>query len=200
MPILEAYAKYAKVLCHNNFMSESTAEKLLTLGEIRQLKRKDFLVKEGSREREVSIVLDGLMRIYFVDGEREVNIFILPELALATDFETYLYGKPGTQYIQCIEDTTVLVLKHEIIQKLLKEDSHFAADLHELMLEQLAASLYRIKTFLLLNAKDRLLALTAQRPELLQRVPLNILASFIGTTKEHVSRIRGELTPRKGKS
>jgi CRP-like cAMP-binding protein len=193
---MDDQSKFLQVLCSHNFLSPDSAAKLLEVGEVRRLKKKAHFVEAGNTKAFVGIVLSGLMRIYLKnDKEEEINFFLLPELALVADFETYLYGKPGEQFIQCLEDTAVLVLDKTQVNTLLRDDPHFAADLHQLMLEQLSASLYRIKSFLVLNAKDRLIALTTQRADLLQRVPLNILASFIGTTKEHVSRIRKEMTP-----
>jgi CRP-like cAMP-binding protein len=97
---------------------------------------------------------------------------------------------PSNQEIDCIEDSEILKLDYAQVLQKQQEDHDFCFDIYQIVLRQLLDSLYRIETFLLMDAGERLDRFLEAQPELAQRVPLNVLASFIGVSEVHVSRIR----------
>lgn len=182
--------EYISLLCANGFMPQKTAEKLMQMGEVVKLERRSPFLKIGEQKPVVGIVLRGLMKVFYLKNDKPVNIFLIPEQALATNFDMLFNRIPSNQEIDCIEDTEILMLDYaQVLQKQL-EDHEFCFDIYQIVLRQLLDSLYRIETFLLMDAGERLDRFLEAQPELAQRVPLNVLASFIGVSEVHVSRIR----------
>lgn len=182
--------EYISLLCANGFMPQKTAEKLMKMGEVVKLERRSTFLKIGEQKPVVGIVLRGLMKVFYLKNEKPVNIFLIPEQALVTNFDMLFKRIPSKQEIDCIEDTEILMLDYAKVLQKQKEDHEFCFDIYQVVLHQLLDSLYRIETFLLMDAGERLDRFLEAQPELAQRVPLNVLASFIGVSEVHVSRIR----------
>lgn len=182
--------EYISLLCANGFMPQKTAVKLMEMGKIVKLERRAAFLKIGEQKPAVGIVLRGLMKVFYLKNDKPVNIFLIPEQALATNFDMLFNRMPSNQEIDCIEDTELLILDYTQVLQKQKEDHEFCFDIYQIVLRQLLDSLYRIETFLLLDAAERLDRFFEEQPELAQRVPLNVLASFIGVSEVHVSRIR----------
>lgn len=182
--------EYITILCANSFMPQTTAVKLMEMGKIVKLERRATFLKIGELKPTVGIVLRGLMKVFYLKNDKPVNIFLIPEQALATNFDMLFNRMPSNQEIDCIEDTELLILDYTQVLQKQKEDHEFCFDIYQIVLRQLLDSLYRIETFLLLDAAERLDRFFEEQPELAQRVPLNVLASFIGVSEVHVSRIR----------
>jgi len=132
------------------------------------------------------------MKVFYLKNDKPINIFLIPEQALATNFDMLFNKLPSNQEIECIEETELLLLEYEAVIKQQQEDHDFCFDIYNVVLRQLLDSLYRIQSFLLMNATERLERFLDEQPELAQRVPLNVLASFIGVSEVHVSRIRSK--------
>ncbi len=182
--------EYISLLCANGFMPQKTAVKLMEMGKIVKLERRATFLKIGEQKPVVGIVLRGLMKVFYLKNDKPVNIFLIPEQALATNFDMLFNRMPSNQEIDCIEETELLILDYAEVLRKQKEDHEFCFDIYQIILRQLLDSLYRIETFLLLDAAERLDHFLEAQPELAQRVPLNVLASFIGVSEVHVSRIR----------
>lgn len=184
--------EYVTLLCANDFMPPQTAQELLKMGKVVKLKRRAAFLKIGEQKPVVGIVLRGLMKVFYIKNDKPINIFLLPEQALATNFDMLFNQQLSNQQIDCIEETELLILDYAAIMQRQKEDHKFCFDISQIVLKQLLDSLYRIETFLLLDATERLEHFLDAHPKLAKRVPLNVLASFIGVSEVHVSRIRGK--------
>jgi CRP-like cAMP-binding protein len=188
----ELQDSYLDILCANDFMTRASAEKLLQLGEVLKLDRRDTFVTIGDQRPVMGIVLRGLMKMFYLKNDKPINIFLIPEQAVVSNFDMLFKSQPSNQEIECIEETDLLLLDYEAVLKKQKEDVDFCFDMYNMVLRQLLDSLYRIESFLLLNATERLERFLDEQPELAQRIPLNVLASFIGVSEVHVSRIRSK--------
>ncbi|WP_353485083.1 hypothetical protein [Haliscomenobacter sp.] len=188
----ELQDSYLDILCANDFMTRASAEKLLQLGEVLKLDRRDTFLTIGDQRPIMGIVLRGLMKMFYLKNDKPINIFLIPEQAVVSNFDMLFKSQPSNQEIECIEETDLLLLDYEAVLKKQKEDVDFCFDMYNMVLRQLLDSLYRIETFLLLNATERLERFLDEQPELAQRIPLNVLASFIGVSEVHVSRIRAK--------
>lgn len=184
--------EYVTLLCANDFVPQQTAQELLKMGKVVTLKRRAAFLKIGEQKPVVGIVLRGLMKVFYIKNDKPINIFLLPEQALATNFDMLFNQHKSNQQIDCIEETELLILDYGTVMQRQKEDHKFCFDISQIVLRQLLDSLYRIETFLLLDATERLEHFLDVHPKLAKRVPLNVLASFIGVSEVHVSRIRGK--------
>ena len=106
---------------------------------------------------------------------------------------SYFYRQPSTQVVETLEDSKLLVLRHDDLQELLTSVPKMHEFLQRLFAERLSFAQQVLASFILNKPEDRYRALLARRPELLQRVPQNILSSYLGITPVSLSRIRKRL-------
>jgi CRP-like cAMP-binding protein len=153
------------------------------------------LLKEGEIANEQYIVFKGCIRSYvLVDGEEKTLEFYTegdPVNPIAYDSDI-----PSSHYLECIEETVVCVnssqleketmLKYPQLKAICGVKGKVSEDL--LSNNQSSFAKYRI-----LSAEERYLKLIEDRPELIQRVPQYLSASYLGIKPGSLSRIRSRL-------
>ncbi|MBX7098142.1 MAG: Crp/Fnr family transcriptional regulator [Myxococcaceae bacterium] len=150
------------------------------------------LLSEGERARFVFGVKQGLLREFYVDqdGGEATRVFIA-EGGLSGSLADLLSGEPALVNIEALEPTRVWRVPFAHLQALVDTDPAWA----RLALRQ-AQGLYLRKVrreheMLTMDARARYLAFRALNPGLDSRVPLHLVASYLGITPVHLSRIRG---------
>jgi CRP-like cAMP-binding protein len=176
-------------------------EKIVTLTEdefavvrahftIKNFKKRDFLFQRGENVKHCYYVISGLLMLVYNDesGKPHIVSFAMEDW-WESDFLAYYSQSKARMSLQCLEDTEVLCLSLEDYQKLcagLQKIEHF-------FLKKSNAghigSQQRILSFLTSNAKERYDQLLEQYPSLFQRVPKTLLASFLGVSRETLSRL-----------
>lgn len=178
-----------------NIFSEHEIEDLLTLFEVRQLSKNDYFVQEGEKCKEIALIQSGIFRSYYLssEGKDMTYCFRFPNDLLAS-YSSFISGLPSTENMQAISDAEVLVLKKDTIEELLNKDVNWIkflkiiAEQEYLELEKRFFQLQRD------NAGQRYLSLLENQPNYIQDIPLQYLASYLGITQRHLSRIRKEIS------
>lgn len=164
---------------------------------VRQCKKGSLLLKPGEVCKSVSFINFGLARFYYlVDGREYVNAFFDEDTPYYSDYESFLTQSPSRRYIEALEDMEVVDLSYDSLQ-LLYDRIPTADRLGRFVAEDLFIKLSKRNASLLMDsAEQRYQALLAERPELFQRVPQYMIASYLGITPEALSRIRSRLSKR----
>lgn len=178
-----------------NIFSEQEIEDFLLLFEARELKKNDFFVQEGDQCKEIAFIESGIFRSYYISSEGKDNTycFRFPNDLIAS-YSSFISGKPSVENMQAISEARLLVLKKEQIGKFVNENPNWT-----LFLKMIAEQEYLEleKRFFQLqrdNATQRYLSLLENQPSYIQDIPLQYLASYLGITQRHLSRIRKEIT------
>ena len=152
------------------------------------VKKGTVLQRKGDINSKVYLVESGLLRSYIIDEKGKEHIYMFgPENWLVTDnCESDI---PCQLYIDAIEDTTINVASKE---ELLKEGPDLNA-----LLRRLNTMQNRIIMLMSSNAKERYEHFISTYPNITQRVPLKMVASYLGITPEALSRVRNELSQQK---
>ncbi|RKM96213.1 Crp/Fnr family transcriptional regulator [Aquimarina sp. AD10] len=156
---------------------------------IKKYKKNDFLIQKGKSVLYCYFVISGLLKLVYDDkgGKQHIVSFAMEDW-WESDFLAYFTQTKAKMSLQCIEDTEVFCISLKDYQKLSdglpKMESFF---LKKSNAGHIAAQ-NRILSFLTSNAKERYVQLLKQNPSLFQRVPKTLLASYLGVTRETLSR------------
>ncbi|MCU0239036.1 MAG: Crp/Fnr family transcriptional regulator [Pyrinomonadaceae bacterium] len=155
----------------------------------KKLKKHQFLVQAGDIVPNEFFVVKGLIKAYQIDesGKEHIIKFAMENWWI-TDYQAFFNQSRATLYVDCVEDVEMLCLSLENREKLCSE-------LHKIehFFLQKTSSAYismqrRILSLLNSNAKERYEQLLQQYPQLFQRVPKTLIASYLGVSRETLSR------------
>jgi len=166
---------------------EFLAEHLQTI----TLRKKEHMIQEGSVCRHIGFVAEGALRSYLLnDGNEIVNEFFF-ETSFASSYSSFLMQTVSSLNIQALEQTTLNIIKLELLQALYSRHSCWLY-LGKFMFEQQFIKKCRRETsFLRDSAACRYFAMLKLYPNIEQRIPQYYIASYLGITPETLSRIRG---------
>ena len=167
------------------------------LFETRVVGARDVLALPGSSAHEILFVARGLLRFYYPsDDGRESNKAFVAENEFAGALASANLGVPLLYGIEALEPSTVLAARYTDFAALMDADPAFERLGRKLAELILARKERRTRAFLLQSATERYQDLERLHPDLLQRVPLFHLASYLGITDVHLSRLRRGLIQR----
>lgn len=156
----------------------------------KEFRKNEFLIEKGNLVTESFFVLSGLLKLINLDdsGKEHIVSFAMEDW-WESDFLAFHTQTKATMSLQCIEDTSVLCLSlknyKSLCQSLQKMEYFFLTKANSGHL----ASQQRILSFLSSSAKERYDQLLKKYPSLLQRVPKTMIASYLGVSRETLSRL-----------
>lgn len=136
-------------------------------------------------------VKKGVVRIYYFKEAIDITESFEFENAFVARAESLFTGNPSQKAIEAIEDTILIAIDSKKLFKLF--DTH--NDLERLFRKIIEASyvttVNRIESLQFNTAEERYKALLKASPNVLKRIPLKYIASYLGITQVSLSRIRG---------
>ncbi|MGM5631482.1 Crp/Fnr family transcriptional regulator [Apibacter raozihei] len=171
-----------------------TSEELLYLEEksyTRQLNKGDYFIREGEINHEIAWIKKGIIRsFYTTEKGDEFTYCILFENTLITALSSYISGKPTTENMQAVCNTQLEVIKKEDIVSFMKSSVNFMK-VEKMLIEKEYIELEkRMFSFQKENAAERYNELLKNQSEYIKQIPLQHLASYLGISLRHLSRIR----------
>lgn len=159
--------------------------------EIVEYPKKQVLVKAGERHPFAYYMLKGAARSFYLKDGIEINTWFALEHEVIGSLRTFR-DHPARETIELIEDSTLLQINVYQLKSAMPGHPEIAnfmlAIIEEYALFLEEKSYYTQMT----DAIDKYQVLLENQPELLQRIPLTYLASFLGISRETLSRIRGK--------
>jgi CRP-like cAMP-binding protein len=151
-----------------------------------------FALKKGQIATNFFFVKTGALRIYFDHNEEQITSWIALENEFFTDMASLKNQLPSRFNIQALEDTVLLTIKADKMEQLYRQFplwQQFGRQIWESNFIKIVDGIIGFQTF---TAEQRYLSLMKES-DLLQRVPLKHLASFLGITKTSLSRLRKKI-------
>ncbi len=175
-------------------LDEAQQHALVSAFSSREVEAGKHIVLPGSTAHEVLFVARGLLRFYYPSADgRESNKAFVAEGEFAGALAAANLGLPLLYGIEALEPSIVLTMPCADFVALMDGDPTFERLGRKLVEMILVRKELRTRSLLLQTATERYLDFVEQRPDLLQRVPLYHIASLLGITDVHLSRIRREL-------
>jgi len=167
---------------------------LLKQSTLKEVKKKEIYIEAGTLDKNICIILKGMIRVYYVVNGEEKNIFFISENSTFACYESIILDRPTNQYVDAIEDTLFLQIPHQAISKLEQSNINMSNTVNIWLKAELVQLINRIERQVLWNVEQHYLYLLEENPELLARIPQKHLASYLGITPESLSRIRARIT------
>jgi len=150
------------------------------------------LIKAGVRHRYFYIIVEGSVKTYYLKDTKQVCSWFAFKNDIVATLSNIVEGNPSSETIEVLEDSELIQIEIESIMNLAKSNlsvSHFVTELITEHATFLEARLYQLQ---FMTSKDRYDALIETAPDVLQKVSLTDIASFLGVSRETVSRIRAK--------
>lgn len=160
----------------------------------KELKKNEIFIEQGEICHVVGLIEKGLMVcVYNKDGEEIIDEFGF-EKGFITNYYSFLTQSPSQKEIRALEPCIVHFITRQSLEKL-GSQYPFIEKMSRMMNEKLFLRAHdRIKSLLLESAQERYEKMIAQRPDLAQRIPQYMLASYLHVKPETISRIRKKLS------
>jgi len=157
----------------------------------RTMRRKDFLLQEGEICRYKAFVTKGFLRTYRTtdDGTEHIMQFS-PENSWTTDPESYKNNTPSCYNIDALEYTEVLMWTKKDFHYLFENIPAVKAYSDQLFSRNLYVTRQRLFNAISATAEEKYDEFIRMYPDIRTRVPLHMVASFLGVSRETLSRIR----------
>ena len=161
----------------------------------KKLRKKQYLLQEGDICKTYAFVEKGALRAYSADdnGNEHIIQFGL-EGWIISDMYSFLTGEPATYNIDAIEDAELVLISKsahdELLQKLPKYETFTRLNITGAYI----AMQKRITSIISSPLEELYANFTALYPDIVQRVPQHMIASYMGLTPETLSRIRRRIS------
>lgn len=179
----------------NNFVTLTDEEWDLFKQHInyRQLKKKALLAEEGKVCDEIGFIAQGSVRYFHMRDGVDITGYFSFDNEFVSSYKSYLKQEPSLNYIQTLEDSLILTIKHKSWHEMLN-DVRLAYKIERF--GRLIAEYYlccyedRVTAFITQTPEERYLKLMETGREILLRIPQRYVANFLGITPVSLSRIR----------
>ena len=171
-------------------MSEPLSERVNGLARITEHKAGSFILKEGQTCNDASLVVSGLVRSYYINEDKDITSRFMDEGFIVTSWISYYTRQPGNEFIEAIEDTTLVSLSYNNIQLLYKEFPEFNIVGRKQVEYAFFLSEQRTQLLRKHTAEEKYKFFLDNHPTLLQRVSLKHIATYLGMNEETLSRVR----------
>ncbi len=186
-PLIEYIDRYVNLSQDEiNLLLENTTQRKYLKGQ--------YVVQQGDICSFESFVIKGSLKTLYVDNEGQEHVVRFAiENWWTADLGSFLTQKPAEYNVQCIENTEVIQFSFEKMELLYQKIPKLERFFRIIIQKAFVASEKRIIRNFSLPAKERYIEFKNTYPQIEQRVPQYLIASYLGITKEFLSKIRGEI-------
>lgn len=159
----------------------------------KKLRKRQYLLQAGSVFRFHAFVCKGFLRNYYVDEKGQEHIMqFAPENYWIGDRASMDSGLPSKYDIDAIEESEILLLKKEDFEMIRKTIPAFNDFVNESLKKNALVLQERIYVNISLSAEEKYSDFISKYPSISNRVPLHMIASYLGVSAETLSRVRSQ--------
>ncbi|MFD2571818.1 Crp/Fnr family transcriptional regulator [Spirosoma soli] len=166
--------------------------------QLRAIAKHELFTFKNAVCRHVGFILKGIFRVYYVDPKTDLehNLYFVAENTFLTSLKSLLTQTTCPYIIEALEDAELMVIDYEHLQQLYSRShgwEHFGRVLAE---QYFLFNQTRSESLLMQTAEERYVDLVENHPDILNRVSLGHIASYLGIKGPSLSRIRAQVAHR----
>ncbi len=191
---LQMQQKLIEVIAKKVLLTDADKELCLKYFEPVTIAKNAVLEHQDKIPQYLYFVSAGFMRLFYADdnGAEATTYFGTPGDFIAS-FLSFINGTKAKESVACITDCEILRILKSDLAALISESDNFKQFSLIIFEQAIGAAEKRANDLATLNAEQRYRKLMEQQPEILQYVPIQYIASFLGIKPESLSRIRRQM-------
>lgn len=181
----------AETLRKQTSLSERKIKTVLAAYQAFPTKRNQVLLRKGDIANYQYFVEKGCLRVFVTDESgNQFTRFLIEEGMDGTAFPSFIQRKPSSASIQCIGQCEVLRITHKARERLYEDVPEMEKYYRKIIELAYVEAIHRIESLISMSAKERYDLLLKEKPKLFQQLPANVIAEYMGISKETLSRLK----------
>ena len=161
-----------------------------------EIPAKTMLLEEGEISKKLFIIEKGCIRVWFNNNGKDLTTQFFFENQSVASIESFMKKFPSQAAVETIEPSVLWWISKNDLDKILEEIKEIP-ELRDRLINMLFQRTFDYMKYFVSFIKDsptqRYLNLIEERPQIIQRVPQHYIASYLGVTTVHLSRIKSKL-------
>jgi CRP-like cAMP-binding protein len=157
------------------------------------LKKNEYYLRQGEVCRQMGFIVQGYVRLFFLSGDAEITKDFSFENSFCGSYASFISGAPSRFNVKAMEDVTLYLLTRENLEVLTDIYPCWQKFVRISVENLFVRKELREASFLLDSIEEKYSNLLKEHKEIVQRVPLKYIASYLGTSAETISRIRAKI-------
>lgn len=185
--MFEVFEKYIRQKVH---LSDEQLEQVRAASTTKKLRKWQSILHEGEVWRINCFIASGCLRVYRTEDGVEHTIRFGIENWWASDQESLNNGQPSAYNIEALTESIVIIWKKQDWEQLMLEIPVLRTFTEQLIARGYEASQRRIFSLISASAEQRYTEFQQTYPDIFNKAPLHTIASYLGISRETLSRIR----------
>ena len=173
-------------------LSKQAETAIISISKLQEVKKNTDLQPIGHTCKTIYFLKKGVARIYYFKEHIDITESFSFENSIVVRYESLFTGKPSKKAIQVLEDAEVIAINASELFKLYDQFPDIERLFRKIFENALVDTVNRVESIQFHSAEERYNALIKEAPDVLKRVPLKYIASYLGITPVSLSRIRGQ--------
>lgn len=143
----------------------------------------------GETERYVYLVLDGVQRAFYRDGDKEATLVFSYAPSFSGVIDSFFLQQPSKFYLETLTHSRFLRLHHHDMMRVMEQHRSVETWIRKALMVTLAGTLERQVELMAYSAEEKFTTLLRRSPQVLNLIPHKYLASYIGVDPATFSKL-----------
>ncbi|HEY4150984.1 MAG TPA: Crp/Fnr family transcriptional regulator [Chitinophagaceae bacterium] len=166
---------------------------LIGIVKVKHLDKKQYLLKKGAVCGNVYFIRSGLLYRYHIERDTMIISGVMAENDTVYTVPGFCNQRPSHEFIRAVVPTELYYISYDELRSIQVRFPEFHLVCHEISVYCHTMSDRRSEVLLLPHTGDRLKYMWERQPDIVARLPDNLLAAYMGCTPQNLSRIKSKL-------
>jgi CRP-like cAMP-binding protein len=185
---------FQKYLKDNFDFSEKEWDLIKDFAEPATLRKQEYFLQNGRVCHKLAFIEKGILRFCMDRDGEDITCYFIYENGFAGDPDSFFSHEPSNKTLQALTDCELMCISRTDLENILIACPRFKNIMglidHKVMMDLMTQREFIMQT----DAATRYQKFMELYPQILQRVPLGYIASFLGITQQSLSRLRNQIS------